>query len=192
MDLLKKYLAEQQGLGDDLVDMVASFHQVRQVKKNEFFIKEGDVNRHTAFLLDGIVRYFAYDRSVNDPTCFFSYPCHLIIDPYTYFERKPAGLNAQAVCNCKLAVMSYDRYTRLLNEFPEARNLFDRMIMQISLEFANQKALLSLSANERYEYFLRHYPQVARQAPLQYIASYLGITQPSLSRIRKGETLKEK
>lgn len=185
MDFLRKYLKEQHKLSDHIVDWVVSCHRIKSLGKNEFFIKEGVVNRHSAFLLDGIVRYFTYDKDSNDPTCFFSYPCHLIVDPYTYFERRPANLNAQAVSKCKLAVMTYDDYSRLLKKFPDGENLFNKMIMQISLEFADQKALLSLSASQRYEYFLKHYPQVAMRAPLRFIASYLGIAQPSLSRIRK-------
>ncbi len=185
MERIKKYLVEQCQLGAEFSDLIVSQYRAKTLKKNEFFIREGGLNNHTAFILDGVIRYFTFDNDGNDPTCYFSYPLHFVSDPYSYFDRLPATLSAQAVSKCELAVLTRDGFRRIQNEFPGWEELCRKIIMGIGLEFANQKTLLSLSANERYDFFLKNYPEVAKQAPLQFIASYLGIAQPSLSRIRK-------
>lgn len=185
MELIKKYLEQNYDISSNESELILSFHKPIKLKKGDFFIEQDKVPRSTGFLVDGLMRYFEYDKDGNDPTCYFSFPPHYVLDPFTFFEQKPAVTNAQAVNNCTLLQLSFENHKKLQSIFNRWGTISNELIMKLGLEFSNQKTLLSLNATDRYEYFENKYPQVARQAPLQFVASYLGIAAPSLSRIRK-------
>ncbi len=153
--------------------------------KNEFFIQQGRVCRKTGFILEGVMHYFEVDAEGNEPTCFFTYEGHFIADPYTYEEQKPAVINLKSITECRLLVLTFESDRRLSALVPRWREIKSALTLKQSLEFADQKAIIHLSAAERYNYFIRKYPNLALRVPLQYIASYLGIAQPSLSRLRR-------
>ena len=190
MELLEKYLSENFNLSPSELELIFSFHKVVHLKKGDFFINQGVTCRHTGFLAEGLMRYFEFDKDGNDPTCYFTYPPHYILDPFTFFEQNPAVTNAQAVTNCTLLKMSYNDHQHLSREFSRWETISRELVMKLGLEFSNQKTLLSLNAKDRYAYFEEKYPQVALEAPLQYVATYLGMAVPSLSRIRKNRMVK--
>ena len=97
-------------------------------------------------------------------------------------------MNLQAVTKCDIAVISFDTDKQLQTALPRWVNITNQMLLDVSINFANQKELLAMNATKRYDYFIENYPTIARRAPLQYVASYLGIKQPSLSRVRKNNS----
>lgn len=185
MEKLQKYFIKNFQLNEKEAETILSFLKIQTLQKGDFFIEEEKICRNAGFLLDGIMRYFTYDNEGNDPTCYFSYPTHYIVDPFTFKEQKPSAINAQAVTRCRMAVISFENDQKLNALFPRWQEITNQIVLQLAMEFSNQKSMLSLSATGRYEYFVQKYPEVAQLAPLQFIASYLGIAQPSLSRIRK-------
>lgn len=94
-------------------------------------------------------------------------------------------MNLQAVTKCDIAVISFDRDKKLQTLLPGWNDIINQVLLEVSMNFANQKELLALNASKRYDYFIENYPTIASRAPLQYVASYLGMKQPSLSRVRK-------
>lgn len=182
---LKAYLTKGFGLTETEWGMLEQRLEEVRFPKGEHFIKAGKVCRRSGFIMDGVGRYFAEDREGNTPTCYFSFEGHYIVDPFNYREQTPSTINLVSVTDCTLMTMSFEQERELLVEFPRWREITTMILLEVAKEFANQKTMMSLSAAERYAYFVEHYPSLALRVPLQYVASYLGIAQPSLSRLRK-------
>jgi CRP-like cAMP-binding protein len=153
--------------------------------KNTFLIQSGKICRKSGFMLQGVMRYFAANQHGDEPTCYFTFEGHYIVDPFNYNQQKPSTINLKSITDCTVALISFENDTILAKAFPKWKDITNKMLLDVSMEFANQKTIIALSASERYKYFTDHYPQLALRVPLQYIASYLGIAQPSLSRLRK-------
>lgn len=186
-----EYLINKFGLSLEDCDKVSSYFKEITLPKNHFFVSEGKVQNSCAILLDGVVRYFSYDEDGNDPTCYFSFENHLLMDPFTYRLQKPASLNIVSVNTCKLAVLNCVSEKSLIEEFPRWSDMAKEMVLEMSLEFANQKEMVNIRAAERYNFFLTNYANIAYRIPLQYVATYLGVTQQSLSRLRRGDKRKK-
>jgi CRP-like cAMP-binding protein len=182
---LEEHLKSEFSVSDTEWQMILSYLEEIDFPKNSFFIRHGKVSRRSGFILEGIMRYFDTDEKGKEPTCYFSFAGHYIVDPFAYYEQKPSAINLKSISDCRLAVISYDDEKKLIAKFPRWKEITTSMLLKVSTEFANQKTMMSLSAAKRYRYFNDQYPQLAVSVPLQFIASYLGIAQPSLSRLRK-------
>jgi CRP-like cAMP-binding protein len=183
--LLKTYLEDHFSIDEQEWATISSFFEEVRMPKNEVFIEAGKVCKNAGFILDGVMRYFAADMEGNEPTCYFSFEGHYIVDPFTFDVQQPSNINLKSVTDCSLAVISYQKDSELRQVYPKWVHISNAMLLKVSIEFANQKEMVSMKASQRYEHFVQQYPQLAQRVPLQYIASYLGIAQPSLSRLRK-------
>jgi CRP-like cAMP-binding protein len=185
MEAFRKYLEQKCRLNPQGWDHLSGFFSAVTLPRNTHFITQGEANRQCGFILEGVLRYFSSTEKGDDPTCYFSFENHIVFDPYTYRTNVPASLNAVAVTDCRLAVISMEEEQKLLAVFPQWMDICNQLLLEVSLEFANQKTMMAMKAAERYAFFCDTYPHLAKRVPLQFIASYLGIAQPSLSRIRK-------
>ena len=189
MEQLQKYFTDKFHLTPDEWSLISHNIQQKTLGKGELFIEQNKLCRHSGFILKGVMRYFSYDENGNDPTCYFVCENQYITDPFTFKKQTPSDINLQAVTVCDIAVISFDADKQLQTILPKWSDMINQVLLEVSMNFANQKELLAMNASKRYDYFTEKYPTVARRAPLQYVASYLGIKQPSLSRVRRNITL---
>lgn len=185
MELLQKYFTEKFQLSGDEWQLINQAIQKKILKKGEFFIAQDKICRNSGFIIEGVMRYFSYDDNGNDPTCYFSYEHQYITDPFSFKKQSVSDLNLQAITNCNIAVISFERDKELQHVLPRWHEITNQLLLDVSMDFADQKKLLSMTASKRYDYFTDKFPAIANRVPLQYVASYLGIKQPSLSRVRK-------
>lgn len=185
MEQIQKYLTERFSLTAEEWNLINQHIKIKSLQKGEFFIEQNKICRNSGFILKGVMRYFSYDENGNDPTCYFVCENQYITDPFTFKKQTPSDMNLQAVTKCDIAGISFDNDKKLRTILPKWNNIINQVLLEVSMNFANQKELLAMNASKRYDYFIDKYPSVARRAPLQYVASYLGIKQPSLSRVRK-------
>jgi hypothetical protein len=189
MEQIQKYFIDKFRLTSDEWNLIYQNIQRKTLPKGEFFIQQGKICRNAGFVLKGVMRYFSYDKNGNDPTCYFAYENQYITDPFTFRKQLPSDMNLQAVTKCDIAVISFDSDVKLQTILPKWNEIINQALLEVSINFANQKELIAMNASDRYEYFIKNYPTLASRVPLKYVASYLGIKQPSLSRVRKNITL---
>jgi hypothetical protein len=149
------------------VEVIASHFQSMRVEKNDFFIRQGERSNRYLFLETGFMRAFTFDPDGNEVTTEF------------YGSR-------QVVFEVASFYITFDQLQFLFHSIPEFRE-FGRMVLVngfISFKMRTL-AMISERAEQRYASLIKERPEVIRKAPLKYIASYLGITDTSLSRIRK-------
>jgi len=165
---------------------IASHFEERIILKNEFFLKEGKISNDYLFLESGFMRAYTFDTDGNEVTTYFYGKNRVIFEASSFFMRIVSTENIQALTDCKAYSITYDKLNMLFHSTPQFREFGRAMLVR---EFAafKQRTLSAInkSAEERYEYLMNTNKEVFQYAQLKYIASYLGITDTSLSRIRK-------
>lgn len=158
----------------------------KMIKKNEFFLREGRISDEYLFLENGFMRAFAHDIEGNDVTTNFCSGNQVVFEVFSFFNRTISKENIQALTDCEGHIISYKQLNTLFHELPEFREFGRHILVK---EFSSLKmrmlSMITESAEERYERLMKTKPEILEYAPLKYIASFLGITDTSLSRIRK-------
>jgi len=168
------------------LDQLVAQHEKKTFKKGELLISKGQISSSYFILEQGIVRSYLHDYQGNDiSTNFF---CHddLVIEVASIFHQIPTQENIICLTDCILWEIKFDAFQNLYESIP-ALTEWGRAWMSFQLLLTKKRTLdiISLSAIDRYKLLLDEKPQIFQQAPLKHIASYLGITDTSLSRIRK-------
>lgn len=158
---------------------------VYNVRKRKLLHKEGQPCEHIYFILKGAIRGFTREGQ-KDITTWINVENQLVSSIFSLTYRAPSIENIQALEHCELLVMSLDELETLYERFPEA-NLIARKILQEYYADAERRAFIArlTKAENRYRHFLIHYRHLVNRIPLKYIASYLGMTLETLSRVRK-------
>lgn len=162
-------------------------HKKATFKKGDFILRQGDVADGYMILESGLMRSFAYDYNGNDITTHFFTNFEIVIEVLSLFQRTPTTENIQALTDCECWKLDIDVFQELFHSIPGFSE-WGRLWMTNSLFHFKQRSveMVTISAKERYLQLIREKPQIILQSPLKNIASYLGITDTSFSRIRKG------
>lgn len=171
-------------LSEDDLNKIVSAHQRIHCNKNEFLLKEGQVADAYYVIAEGLIRAFVHDYNNNQITTeFFT---DLAIQPSSLFQQIPSPENLHCVTECELWKITLEDFQRLFHSI-EGLAEWGRLWFSFQLFGMKQRSLdmITLTAAERYLKLMKENPKVIQQAPLKQIASYLGITDSSLSRIRR-------
>lgn len=173
-------------LSPEELNRVIDAHQEVNFDKGDFILKEGEISNNYMILQSGLIRSYAYDYNGNDITTDFFCNYDVVIEVLSLFQRIPAQENIQALTDCIGWKIDLDVFQELYHSIPGVSE-WGRLWMTGKLFQSKQRSLeiITTSAKDRYENLIKEKPQVILQSPLKYIASYLGITDTSFSRIRK-------
>lgn len=165
---------------------IAAYFEEKELQKNALFLKEGQVSNEYLILSSGFMRAYSVDLSGNEVTTAFYSAVQPVFEVASFFNRAPSKENIQALTPSKGWVITFENLNHIFHSIPEFRE-FGRSILVRG--FSNLKlrmlSMITETAEQRYASLLQHNPEIFQYAPLKYIASYLGITDSSLSRIRK-------
>lgn len=165
---------------------IADYFEEKEITKGELFLKEGQVSNEYLVLEHGFMRSYSFDPDGTEVTTAFHSNSYPVFEVASFFNRMPSRENIQALTDCSGWFITYEQLNMLFHSVPEFRD-FGRSILVRG--FASLKtrmlSMITETAEERYASLLRSNPEIFQQAPLKQIASYLGITDTSLSRIRK-------
>ncbi len=155
-------------------------------KKGDFLLQKGRIANAYYCVETGLIRSYVYDYDGNDITTGFIGKNEISIDVVSLFTRVPSVEYFQALTDCKCYMIELEKFQELYHSI-KGLNEWGRAWMSESLFALKQRttAMITESASERYRSLEAQHPQILQQAPLKYIASYLGVTDSSLSRIRK-------
>ena len=168
------------------LDNIIEAHQKVNLKKGDYILKEGETANEYLILESGLIRSFAHDYNGNDITTDFFCNYDVVIEVLSLFQRTPTKENIQALTDCVCWKIDFNIFQELYHSIGGFSE-WGRLWMTGKLFQFKQRSLeiITTSAKDRYEALIKEKPQVVLQSPLKYIASYLGITDTSFSRIRK-------
>jgi CRP-like cAMP-binding protein len=174
------------GVPHNSVAQIASFFKPKFIPKGTYFVKTGQPVDQLAFVQRGLVREFLSLNNGGEVTKWIAWPGYFITDVTGFFFRQPARCHWQALTDTELLVVNASDYHQLSVLVPEWHRLEKMFIARCFSSLEDRIiAHLSLSAEERYALFFSQQPELFNQVPLQYLASLLGMTPETFSRIRK-------
>ena len=165
---------------------IANVHSKMDVQQGSILLEEGKIAKEYYIIEKGLFRSYVYDYNGNEVTTEFYCPEELLIESFSLFQRTPSMENFQALSNGTAWKIEYQAFQQLLNKIEGFRE-WGRTWATKHLFTMKKRSInmLTMNATDRYLNLLKERPQIIQQAPLKHIASYLGITDTSLSRIRK-------
>jgi CRP-like cAMP-binding protein len=168
------------------VKEIVTHFQALEIKKNGYFIKKGRICNNYLFLESGFIRAFTFDTEGNEVTTEFYSENQIVFEVGSFFQKTESKENYQALENCNGSYLTFDQLQVLFHSLPEFREFGRVILVKGYISFKHRTlSLINESAEQRYESLIKTRPEIFQKAPLKYIASYLGITDTSLSRIRK-------
>lgn len=170
---------------DDLQKIV-SLHRKIEVAKGDYLLKERQTATGYYLVEKGLMRFYVHDFNGNEITTQFICENEIVNEVSSLFQRIPSAQNIQAVTDAVLWEIDFANFQQLYHTLESVREWGrEWMAAQLFQSQLRSIEMITLSASSRYLQLLKERPQIVQQAPLKQIASYLGIADTSLSRIRK-------
>ncbi len=186
MEELIEYILQFGNLNQQQIALVTKKTTELRLRKDEYFSEAGKIPRQVGFIIEGILRVCYYNNKGEEITRYFIDENNLVVDLRNFENNIVSSEYVQAVTDCKVIVFSKQDWEELSNTIVGWDNIVHKIISKALLQKIDRRSpLVSEDATTRYLDFIEKYPTLVNRIPLSYIASYLGITQSSLSRIRK-------
>lgn len=186
------YLLQFDSLNKQQIDLINSLLVFKQYKEGEYFLEAGKISNQVGFILDGVFRVCYYNNNGDEITRYFLQENNFIVDINSYNTGIPSSEYIQSVTDSSIAILS----EKSMKELSKTIICWDSIISKITAKALSEKVarismMMPQDASERYEFFLDNFPNIANRVPLQYIASYIGVTKFSLSRLRRTNVKKK-
>lgn len=183
--LLKQKIEEHIQLTPEEFNWVTAQFQPKKLRKKQYLLQEGDVCRYAVFVEKGLLRSYTIDKKGNEHILQFALEGWWLSDLYSFFTLEPSIYTMDALEDCELLMLSRPNWDTLLEKMPKMERFF-RILIQNNL-IATQRRLMktfSETAETKYQNLVETFPECFNRVPQHMIASYLGITRETLSRIR--------
>lgn len=183
MKELIEYLLKFGNLNSQQIELISSKANETELLKDDYFVEAGKVFNQFVFILEGVLRICYYNNKGDEITKYFIVENQLFSNPY---KGEPMTEYIQAITDCKLILFSQQDWEELSNTILDWDKIVNKIFQKgMAEKLERRSSLITEDATTRYLSFLEKFPTLANRVPLSYIASYLGITQQSLSRIRR-------
>ncbi len=186
LQLLKKNLSERIAITDEEMELVAKYFREKIIRKRKDFNRLGDVCKDLAFVCKGALRCYSIDDKGIEHISRFAFENYWLADLHSFFNNIPSEYTIEAMEDTELLVISNYDLDRIYLEVPIMERFFRKLFVNaytFTLERLNSN--VSQSVEVRYKNLLQSHPHLFQRVPLVYIASYLGATPETISRIRK-------
>lgn len=185
-EVFKSYLESRINLTEEQLTRIKSVSTIKKLRKKQYLLQEGDVWSFNAFVTKGCLRTYTIDDKGLEHIIYFAIENWWTGDRTSLLTGKPATYNIDAVEDSEVLLINKANFQALRETIPA----FDAMISTIldkSLATMHQRitTAISYTAEQKYQQFLDKYPEMALRIPQHMIASYLGITPETLSRVRR-------
>jgi CRP-like cAMP-binding protein len=185
LEQLIKKIKDNINLSIEAEQYLYSISKAKIIPKGTVLIRQGQTVKKIYFVTDGCLRSYCSDKSGKEHTLQFAVKNWWISDYIAIHNNEPATLTVECLKESKVIEFNAKELNDILYQFPEyepfQRYILERHVVSLHKRILNQ---LQLTAPERYNFFIEQYPDIEQYTRNYHIASYLGITQESLSRIR--------
>ena len=182
--MIEQVLLES-NLSEELLEKLFEATTETQVSKGETLVKEGQHCRYIYIVQEGLLRMFYHDTKGNDITHWFTNEQNIMTSPKSFFDGEPSPYTIEALEDCTLRCLTLQALNDHCSAHHEIEHFGRMLTLRMFMEL--NKKLMDLqfkTAKERYTALLETHPDIFQRVKLGHVASYLGITQVSLSRIR--------
>lgn len=184
-DFLYKKVSETITITDEEFDFAKTLFMPKKLRKRRYLMGEGDVCKYTVFVEKGLLRSYTVDDRGSEHILQFAMEGWWSGDLYSFLTGEPSPYYIEALEDSELLLITKPSWDVLLKELPIFERFF-RILIQNNLIATQRRLMVSMSetAEEKYSRLLKDHPEVVQRVPQHMIASYIGVTRETLSRIR--------
>lgn len=184
-ELLYQNITKTISINEEEFNFCKTLFQPKKLRKKRFLLGEDDVCKYTAFVEKGLLRSFIIDEKGAEHIMQFSLEGWWVADLSSFLTGDPSKYNIEALEDCELLLITKPSWDLLLEKVPAFERYF-RILIQNNLIVTQRRLIASFSdtAEEKYHKLLQNFPHIIQRVPQHMIASYLGITRETLSRVR--------
>ena len=176
---------EKVNLSEEEEEVIKQYLTPKKLRKKQYLLQEGDVCKHIAFVEKGALKAYVVDDAGAESIIQFALEGWVISDLYSFLTGEPATYNIDALENAELVLISKSAHEELLKKIPKYETYIRLQITGAYIALQKRlTSIISLPLEERYKNFLAVYPNIAQRVPQHMIASYMGLTPETLSRVR--------
>ncbi|MDP4265053.1 MAG: cyclic nucleotide-binding domain-containing protein [Bacteroidota bacterium] len=184
MEELLAFLNSVFPLSDALTEHLSLTVKVRELRKKEILLRAGHICRDIHFIARGLLRCY-YEKGEQEVCSWFMKEGDVIVSIESFFERKVSYESIQALEDCVLFYINYDELYHIYQTYPEFNWISRELTQHYYILWAKQLYGLRMqSAQERYDWLLANFPELALRVPAKYVASWLGINEAHFSVVK--------
>ncbi|WP_210521136.1 Crp/Fnr family transcriptional regulator [Hymenobacter terricola] len=184
-DVLAKYLLSKGDFTADDLRHIQAATLLRPLRKRQYLLHAGDVDMYHGFVAQGCLRTYTVDAKGGEHIIYFAPENWWAGDQESLASGQPSRYNIDAIEDSTLLLIKRDDFVRLRQELPVFNSVINAILYRGFMASQTRiHAAISYSAEEKYREFLHHFPGLALRIPQHMVASYLGMTTETLSRIR--------
>lgn len=185
-EIFAAYLIEKAGLNDKELKLIEDLTVPKKLRKRQYLLQEGNISDYRAFITKGCLRMYRVSTDGTEHIIRFAVENWWITDDESYNSGKPSKYTIDALEDSELLLITKENLNALFKIIPKFQDLKNRLGAK-RFEVSQNRILSNISetAEEKYDNFVKLYPQFYSRVPLHMIASYLGLSRETLSRVRK-------
>jgi CRP-like cAMP-binding protein len=185
-EIFQKYLTDKIVLSSDELQLIESVCKPKKLRKKQFLCQEGETWHYNAFICRGLVKTFSIAENGIEHIINFAPENYWTGDRESLTNGTPSRLNIDAIEPSELLLIDKIDFEKLCAEIPLLNQLVNQIIQKSFIVSQNRiLANISFTAEEKYQNFLAKYPHIVNRIPQHMIASYIGITPETLTRLRR-------
>ena len=184
-ELLFQKLDEKIKLTEEEKQLCKTFFIPKKLRKRQYLLQEGDVCKYVAFAEKGILRSYTIDDRGGEHVIQFAFEGWWISDQFSFLTGEPSIYNIDALEDCELLIISKQSHDELLQKMPKYETYIRLLITDAYIALQRRTCtMISLPLEERYVAFTQMFPTMFQRVPQHMIASYMGLSAETLSRVR--------
>lgn len=184
--VFQDYIEEKASLSLTESERIRSLAVIKKLRKKQYLLQEGEVWKYNAFISKGCLRTYSVDDKGNEHVIGLGVECWWIGDRESLLTEMPSRYNIDAIEDSELVLFTKSNFNLLTTEIPAFNEMVNAILQRSFIASQNRiNASLSMTAEEKYLNFQSKYSVFANRIPQAMIASFLGMTPETLSRIRK-------
>lgn len=185
-EIFKTYINSRTTVSDEEFAWIRSLGTIKKLRKKQYLLQEGDVWKHNVFVAEGCLRIYKVDEKGFEHILKFAIENWWTGDRESLVSGMPSKFNIDAIEDSGIILFSKHNFEMICKEVPAFDSMVNTILHKSFIASENRvQAMISYTAEEKYLDFLKQYPDIAARIPQGMIASYLGITPETLSRVRK-------
>jgi CRP-like cAMP-binding protein len=189
--IFQKYLIDKIQLSPEELKLIESVVTIKRLRKKQFLLQEGDKWKYNAFVNRGFLKTFSIDSSGKEHIMNFSPEDYWTGDRESLLNGTPSKFNIDAIEDSEVILIGKEDFEMLCLKIPQFNSLVNKILQKSFVVSQNRiHANISLSAEDKYQNFLDKFPSIVNRIPQHMIASYIGITPETLTRIRRNAVKK--